>query len=96
MDLTLADLTNVAGAVVLVTILVEVLKRALALTDAAVDRFGPALALGLGVVIVVAATLLTVPITAAAIGQAVLTGLLAGAGAMGLSDAVGTILPKAG
>ncbi len=89
-DLTIANLTSVAGAVVLVTILVEVIKRAAALTSAAVDRFGPALAIALGVVVVVAATLLTAPITPAGVGQAVLTGILAGAAAAGLSDVVGS------
>ncbi len=86
--LTLADAQTVAGAAVLVALVVEIVKRAGAWSPATVDRFGPAFAAVLGIAVVIAATLAG---GGHDLVQAALTGLLGGASAMGLSDAAGSI-----
>ena len=89
--LTVSDIQTVAGAAILVALIVEVVKRAGQFPPATVDRFGPLFACLMGVAIVVAATLGS---GTGDIGQAALTGLLGGASAMGLSDAVGSVTPS--
>lgn len=74
------ELLTLAGAAIVVTILTEVIKRAAALTEDQVARFGPLLAVVLGVAITVAAAVYAqTDLVAAA-----LTGLLAGASASGI------------
>ena len=86
--LTLADVQTVTGAAILVALVVEIVKRAGAWSPATVDRFGPAFAAALGIVVVIAAT---VAGGGHDFAQAALTGLLGGASAMGLSDVVGSL-----
>jgi hypothetical protein len=75
-----SELLTLGGAVVVVTIVVEVIKRALAMDEAAITRFGPFLAIAVGIVTTCAAAVAqTAPLDAA-----VLTGLLAGASASGI------------
>ena len=78
--MTVTDLLTLGGATAVVVIVVEVIKRAAALTEAQVARFGPLLSIGAGVVIVGAAAIAK----AAPIDEALLTGLLAGASAAGI------------
>ena len=76
------DLLTIGGAAVLVSLLVEVIKRTWQWTDAVVDRFAPIVSLGIGIVVVVVATLST----GGDILQGLLTGLFAGFTACGLYD----------
>ena len=87
LNLATADLLTVAGATVVVSIVVGVILRALNLSPETKSRFGPLVAIGVGVVIVGAAALYT----GADIGQALLTGLLAGSASMGLYDTVQSV-----
>ena len=89
--LTISDLQTVGGATVIVALVVEIVKRAIAWTPATVDRFGPLVAAIFGVVLVTAVG----AYEHADLAQSALTGLLAGAGAMGLSDVAGTVTGSA-
>lgn len=80
--MTSADLITLAGASVVVGILVEIAKRALGWTAATVDRFGPLLAVVIGLVLVTSAGIAQ----GADPLQSALTGLLAGATSGGLYD----------
>ena len=75
-----SELLTLGGAVVVVTIIVEVVKRALAMSEEQITRFGPFLAIVVGV----ATTLGAAVAQAAPLDAAVLTGLLAGASASGI------------
>lgn len=82
-------LLTVAGLTVAVTILVEVVKRAAALTEAQVSRWGALLAIGTGIVVAALAYVAlvfdgTMALSGSAIVQVFLTGLLAGAAAGGI------------
>lgn len=81
---TPAMLGTVAGIAFIVTILVEVVLRAWQPTAAVKDRFGPFLALGLGILLGI--------IGAVSQGNDALTGILlgvvAGGGGMGIHDTV--------
>ena len=74
------ELLTLAGAAIVVTILTEVIKRALALTEEAVTRFGPLISVVLGVAVTVGAGITQ----GADLVSAALTGLLAGASASGI------------
>lgn len=76
----LSDLLTLGGASIIVVIVTEVIKRAANLSAEANARFGPLLAVFVGVVACVAAA----ASTASDLGQAALTGLLAGASAAGI------------
>jgi hypothetical protein len=78
--MTVAEAATLGGAVVIVTILTEVIKRATAMDEAQVARFGPLIAVFLGIVVTVAASLAqgADPVAGA------LTGLIAGASASGI------------
>jgi len=80
--MTPADLLTLGGAAIVVAIVVEVLKRALGWSGATVDRFGPLLAVVVGTLIVGLAGALQGADPLAS----TLTGLLAGASAVGLYD----------
>jgi hypothetical protein len=86
----LGEAVTLAGATIIITILVEVLKRTLAWGKEQVDRFGPFVALLFGVVVVVLLSAAqgqfsnTDPISS--IASAVITGILAGAASAGLYD----------
>lgn len=89
-EVSVADLLTLVGLTPIVMIFVEAVKRFLALTDAAVKRFGPVLSIGSGVLLAEAAAgWLITQGTAVDVGQAALTGAVAGAISAGLYDAVG-------
>jgi hypothetical protein len=75
-----SELLTLAGAAIVVTILTEVIKRALALSEAQIARFGPLLSVLLGVAVCVGASLYA----GADIVVGALTGMLAGASASGV------------
>ena len=75
-----ADLLTLGGAAIIVTIVVEVVKRTLAMTEAQITRFGPLLAIVIGIAATVGASIAQ----NAPLDAAILTGLLAGATASGV------------
>jgi predicted RND superfamily exporter protein len=79
-ELSLNDLLTVAGVAVVVAILVQVLKQWLR------EDLVPLLALLLGMVLAVAASAALGMLTPEAIGNALLTGLLGGASAIGIYE----------
>ena len=83
-DPTVDSLLSVAGATPVVTIAVEAIKRAWAPSKAELQRFGPLVSIGVGLVLVGSAAVAV----GASIPQALLTGLLAGAAAIGLHQLV--------
>jgi Na+-transporting NADH:ubiquinone oxidoreductase subunit NqrE len=89
--LTYEQFVATVGIVAVVTILVEVIKRAAAWTDEATARWAPLLAVILGAVL--GGVLFAVAPATVRIGQdivvAVLFGLVQGAGAVGLYDVGG-------
>lgn len=85
MTLGIQDILTVAGATVIVLILVGVIKSALPNFDSA--RFGAALAIGLGILIVAGANYFVIAEVRLDWGSAILTGILAGASAAGVYDA---------
>ena len=79
-EVTPADLLTLVGLTPIVMVFVEMTKRLLALTDAAIGRFGPVLSIGSGILLALAAAgWLTVQGTVVDFGQAALTGFVAGA-----------------
>lgn len=78
--MTVADLLTLGGAAAIVTIIVEVIKRAAALNDAQIARFGPLMSVVVGMVVTIGAAFAQ----SAPYDEAVLTGLLAGAAASGI------------
>jgi hypothetical protein len=73
--LTLNDLTTAAGAALVVVFLTQVILGRLPAQVG--SDWGTVIAIGLGVAIVLVATILTAPVTTLVLGQAVLTGLVA-------------------
>lgn len=86
MDLT--GFTTVAGAVVVVAIIVEVVKRAWNPPAAAADRFLPIVSILVGVLTVIVADFGLGLFGASNWVQAVFTGIFAGAAASGVYDTV--------
>lgn len=88
---TVASLLTLAGNAAVVALLVTLIKRTADLTAAQVDRYGPAMAVGTGVVLAEIATLVThaATIDANLVTQAALTGLVSGCLSSGLYDLVG-------
>lgn len=87
MDPTLETLLTVAGNAGVVIVLVEALKSLLALTPAQTDRFGPALAIVIGIVLAEFAAI-SIGQTGSNLSQAVLVGILSGSSAMGFYNSV--------
>ena len=83
---TLETLLTVGGAATLTTILTAVILGAAALAPAARDRFGPLIAIVIGVVVTEVATFALGLGSRQDVAQAGLTGVLAGASSMGLYD----------
>jgi hypothetical protein len=89
-EVTVADLLTLVGLTPIVMVFVEAVKRLLTLNDAAIQRFGPVLSIGSGILLAEAAAgWLISQGTAVDIGQAALTGAVAGALSAGLYDVVG-------
>ena len=94
-EITVADLLTLVGLTPIVMVFVEAVKRLLALTEAVIQRVGPILSIGSGILLALAAAgWLRTQGTAVDLGQAVLTGFAAGALAGGLYDVVGEQLGK--
>ncbi len=86
MDLSQA--VTFGGASIIVGILVEVIKRLFGWDDATVKRFGPVVAIIVGVVLVEVLLFAQGSLgDSSAIAAGAITGLLAGAAASGLYDA---------
>lgn len=77
---TLNDLMSITGAAVVIAVVVNICKRWIA------DDFVPLFSVGVGMVLVVLASLALGNWGAEAVGNALLTGFLAGAAAVGLYD----------
>lgn len=95
--MTYVQFVATIGIVAIVTILVEVIKRAAQWTSDATQRFAPLLAVTLGAIL--SALLFLVAPPEARVGQdiliAILFGLVQGAGAVGLYDVGGrTVIEK--
>ena len=86
-----SDVLTLSGATVVVTILVSAILKLLAIEGPSRDRFGPAIAIGTGVVVVALFALAQ----AADLASGALAGLLAGAASMGAYDAVAKPLARA-
>lgn len=92
MDPSLESLLTIAGAAPVVTILNAALIKAFG-SGFNRDRFGPLLALALGVVVTLLAAAALGLTASTNIGQGVLTGIIAGASAIGLYEtAKGSVL----
>jgi hypothetical protein len=89
---TLGALQTVAGATILVAALMQILLGALRLAPATQDRFGPLLAVVVGVVVVEVATftLLSGP-SRADVVQGAVNGIFAGLAAIGVHSVVTNI-----
>lgn len=89
-EITVADLLTLVGLTPIVMVVVEAIKRLLALTDATIKRVGPVLSIGSGVLLAEAAAGWLITQGAAVdLGQAALTGFVSGAAASGLYNVVG-------
>lgn len=86
--LTVADITTVAGATVVIAILAAAIFKFAAFTDAAKARYGPLLTLVIGIVIVGLATWALGPVGRFDAVQAALTGILAGSAALGATQVI--------
>jgi len=83
MDISIQSLLTVGGATALVLILTQVLKGPLPIPE----RYGSLLAIGLGIVVVALANWSAIADVRLGWGEAILTGILAGASATGLYEA---------
>lgn len=84
----LSVLMTVAGAAVAVAIITEIIIRAAAMTSEMKDRFGPLMAVVIGILVVeVAAVGLGIG-TRQDIVQGLFSGIFAGASAMGIHDVI--------
>lgn len=90
-DLTLADLLSIAGAVPVTMLLVEVLKRTAALPDSVTARFLPLVSLVVGSAVVEFGVIFT---GSSAYAQGILTGVIAGGTAAGIYDAGKSLVAK--
>ncbi len=91
-DLVISDLTGVAGLSLVVTLIVAVIKKALAWPPDFEDRFVPLMAVGIGILVGLPAALYVHgdPV------QAILTGLLAGTAAQGVQQTLMKVRPADG
>lgn len=80
------DLTTIGGVALATFLLVEVITRALAWAKPLKDRFGPILAVGVGVVLAEAAVATGLAPTRADVLAAFLLGLAGGTSAIGIHD----------
>lgn len=83
--LTLAQLTTVAGIASATALLSEVLWRTLAVAAAVKDRFGPIVALAIGVIVGVLASLV-LGLGGQDLAQSVINGAVGGLAAIGIHD----------
>lgn len=87
-EVQVGSLLTISGLTVVTAILVESIKRAAALPEEMVARFGPLLSMSIGVLLglITVFILNGLSVNAEAIFQAILTGIFAGAAASGLYD----------
>ena len=94
-EVTVADLLTLVGLTPMVMLATEAIKRLFALTEATIKRVGPVLSIGSGILLALgAAGWLTTQGQAVDVGQAVLTGFVAGALSSGLYNVVGDPVGK--
>lgn len=86
-SLTLQQLTTVAGIGVATSLVCEVIWRTAAASDAIKSRFGPILAIGVGIAIGIIASLV-LGISGQDLAQAVVNGVVGGLTGIGLYDVV--------
>lgn len=86
---TLQSLTTVAGAAILVAVLMQLFLNAAKLASDVQDRFGPIIAVVLGIVVVEVATFTIVTgASKADIVQGAINGVFAGLASMGIHNVV--------
>lgn len=85
MDIGIQDVLTQAGATVLITILLGVIKVTVPNFDSA--RFGALTAIVLGLIVVIGANVTAVAEVQLGVGEAVLLGILSGAAAAGIYTA---------
>ena len=88
MDPTLAGLVTIAGLTPAIVLIVYAVTSAAGMGDAAKARFGPLLAIVVGIVVAELATVGLGVIARQEVAQAALIGLLAGGNSMGLYDLI--------
>lgn len=90
-EVTVADLLTLVGLTPIVMVFVEAVKRLLELNEAAIKRVGPVLSIGSGILLALAAAgwLMVGQGQVVDVGQAILTGGVAGALASGIYNVVG-------
>lgn len=88
--ITVNALLTLVGNAVVVMLLVELAKRTLALTDEQIDRFGPLMAIGSGIVLALAAAFYL----GRPLADAIMLGFISGVVASGLYAAVGEQVGK--
>jgi hypothetical protein len=94
------DPAAVASVAALVTVIVQVILTAGNIVPPASTRWGPLLALAVGIVVAEAGMVALGPVTAAAVSTALFVGLAGGLSAMGVQNivtksAVGTVVSSA-
>jgi hypothetical protein len=87
---TVSALLTLVGNGIIVTLVVELVKRTAALSDAQIARFGPVLAIATGIVLSLAAA----AYLARPLADAVMLGFVSGAVASGLYAALGEEVGK--
>lgn len=85
---TVASLATVAGAAAFVAVLLQLILNTLQLDSATQDRFGPLMAVGLGILVTVVASFTIGTHASQDLVQAVVNGILAGLSAIGLHGVV--------
>lgn len=89
--MTLGDLLTIGGGAIVVAVIVQLIKPFVA------ERLVPLAAVGIGILLAVAASAILGQVTPEALGNAALAGLLAGASAVGIYNVqkpVGLLGPK--
>lgn len=91
-DPTIAQLATVSGNAAITFLIGQVLWRTLSAAPATQDRFGPIVAVGTGIVLALAASVvdLTPALQRSDVLQSALVGLVSGTSAIGIHDLVKT------
>ena len=85
-NLTVPDLTTLVGLLAITLVTVQIIKGAWAPPAATISRFGPLLAVAVGVVWALLARIVIGPVDGSNLLNAVLSGIVVGAAAAGLYD----------
>lgn len=83
-------LLTISGVTIVTVIVVEVIKRAVAMSEAALDRWGPLLSIGVATILAVLALFVLngTVLDGESVLQAVLVGIMGGAAASGIYGTV--------